>query len=338
MEFSRPDLFYLFISLIILLVIYIVYVKWRRKIIDSTFSAKNLLQNFPSFSYGIKNFHFLLRLCALIMLIFALVGPKIGTKLNTIKREGVDIIFLVDASKSMLVEDVAPNRLLKSLKILSNSIDNLVSDRIGIIVYAGKAYPLMPLSFDYSMAKLLISTIDTDIVPSQGTDIMNAIKLADSFFDQADRSKILFILSDGEDHQINIDNDFQFSNDNNFIVSTINIGTNSGGPIPLNLNGSINYKKNKDGEVVISKANDASLRALASIGNGSFIKTINADDAVQFMLDNLRNLDKTLEDEEVYSDYESQFQWFLFFALFFIILDLILSEKKINFISNFIKQ
>ena len=118
-----------------------------------------------------------------------MTGPRIGTELKTIKREGVDVIFSLDVSKSMLVEDVAPNRLLKSMQIISKSIDGLVSDRLGVIVYAGRAYPLMPLTFDYSMAKLLIKTIDTDIVPSQGTDLGSAIVLADSFFDDNQRSK-----------------------------------------------------------------------------------------------------------------------------------------------------
>jgi Ca-activated chloride channel family protein len=338
MEFSRPDLFYLFLSLVLLIFVYVLYSKWRRSLIESIFNTKTLNKVMPGFSYNMKFIHFFLRVCAIILLIIAIVGPKIGTKLNTIKREGVDVVFLLDVSKSMLVEDVAPNRLLKSLKILSTAIDNLISDRVGVIVYAGKAYPLMPLSFDYSMAKLLITTIDTDIVPSQGTDVLSAIALAESFFNQADRNKILFIISDGEDHQIDYNKELEFSNDNNFIVSTLNIGTTSGGPIPLKIDGSINYKKDKNGKVVISKSNNSTLKAIASIGNGSFIKTVDTDDAVEFISDNLKSLDKTLQEEEVFSDYESQFQWFLFFALFFILLDVILSEKKISLISNLIKE
>ena len=338
MEFSRPDLFYLFLSLVLLIFIYVLYSKWRRNLIQSIFNAKTLHKVIPDFSYNMKLIHFFLRLCAIVLLIIAIAGPKIGTTLNTIKREGVDVVFLLDVSKSMLVEDVAPNRLLKSLKILSTAIDNLTSDRVGVIVYAGKAYPLMPLSFDYSMAKLLITTIDTDIVPSQGTDLLSAITLAESFFNQVDRNKILFIISDGEDHQIDYNKELEFSNDNNFIVSTINVGTTSGGPIPLKINGSINYKKDKNGNVVISKSNNSTLKAIASIGNGSFIKTVDTDDAVGFILNNLKSLDKTLQEEEVFSDYESQFQWFLFFALFFILLDVFLSEKKINLITNLIKE
>ena len=338
MEFSKPDFFILFIFIIAISIIYLIYHSWRKRIITSNFNSKIIDHILSGFSFSIKHVHFVLRLIALSFLIFAIVGPKIGTKLNKVKREGVDVVFLIDVSKSMLVEDVAPNRLLKSIKILSNSIDNLVSDRVGIIVYAGKAYPLMPLSFDYSMAKLLITTIDTDIVPSQGTDVVSAIKLADSFFDSKDRSKVVFIISDGEDHEIDYSKKLDLSNKNNFIISTINIGTSAGGPIPINLNGSNEYKKDKDGNVVISKSNDMSLKAIASETSGNFIKTSNSDDAIDFVSNNLKGLDKTLQEEEVFSDYESQFQWFLAFALFFLLFDLILSQKKINLLSKILKS
>ena len=187
----------------------------------------------PNYSSGLNILHFTLKLLAILFLVIALSGPRIGTKIKSIKREGVDVVFVLDVSKSMLVEDVAPNRLLKSLQIISKSIDKLVSDRVGIIVYAGQAYPLMPLSFDYSMAKLLIQTIDTDIVPSQGTDVNSALMLAESFFDQEEKSKILFIISDGEDHEGNYNSEIETMTTNNVIISSINIGTESGGPIPI---------------------------------------------------------------------------------------------------------
>tara|TARA_B100000902_G_scaffold380718_1_gene416417 strand:- start:138 stop:1154 length:1017 start_codon:yes stop_codon:yes gene_type:complete len=338
MEFSKPDLFILFIFVILFIIIYLLYSNWRKKIISSTFHANTINQILPGLSFSIKHLHFLLRIIALSFLIIAIVGPKLGTKLNKVKREGVDVVFLIDVSKSMLVEDVAPNRLLKSLKILSNSIDNLVADRVGIIVYAGNAYPLMPLSFDYSMAKLLISTINTDIVPTQGTDVVSAIELADSFFDSKERSRAIFIISDGEDHEIDYSKKLELTNANNVIISTINIGTIAGGPIPITLNGANDYKKDTDGNVVISKSNDLSLKAIASETNGNFIKTSNSDDAINFVSNNLKNLDKTLQEEEIFSDYESQFQWFLAVALFFLLFDLILSQKKINLLSKILKS
>ena len=231
-------------------------------------------------------------------------------------------------------EDIAPNRLLKGIQIISKSIDELIADRMGLIVYAGQAYPLMPLSFDYSMARMLIKTIDSDIVPTQGTDLGSAILLADTYFDKDDRSKILFFISDGEDHEGNYSQEISALSKRNITICAINIGPEGGGPIPLDSNQSVNYKKDKNGNVVISKANSQVLKSIASTGNGNFIKTKNTNDAVQFIIDNMKDLDKSFEEEEIFSDYEDQFQWLLAMALFFIILDFILTKKKICFIKK----
>ena len=195
----------------------------------------------------------------------------------------------------------------------------------------------MPLTFDYSMAKLLVKTIDTDIVPSQGTDLGSAIVLADSFFDDNQRSKILFIISDGEDHEDDYESEIKQLSNSNIIISSINIGTQAGGPIPIKTNRGISYKKDKKDEVVISNANSEILKKIAALGDGNFIKTKDTNQAVDFVFENMKDLDKTLKEEQMYSDYEDQFQWFLGFALFFIFLDLMFIQKKINFIQKIIK-
>ena len=338
MDFAKPELLNLFFLVPVLLLVFYIYYLWQKDIIDKQFSKKTFFRINPSYSVVMKVSHFILRLFVLVCLIFALAGPRIGTKLKLVNRDGVDIVFALDVSKSMLVEDVAPNRLLKSVQVLSKAIDKLVSDRVGIIVYAGQAYPLMPLSFDYSMAKLLIKTINTDIVNIQGTDVSSAIRLSDSFFDKEDRSKIIFIISDGEDHESNNKNNFSDLSDSNTIICAINIGTESGGPIPIASKKTIAYKKDKNGQVVISKSNAKALESIATLYSGSFIKTKQTHEIVDFIFKNIQSLDKTSEEEEMYSDYEDQFQWFLGFALLFILLDLILSQKKINFIRKMIKK
>jgi len=338
MDFSKPELLNLFFVAIILLLVFYIYYLWQKDIIEKKFNKKTFPAINPNYSGAMKIVHFVFKIFALVCLIFALAGPRMGTKLKLVNREGVDIVFALDVSKSMLVEDIAPSRLLKSVQILSKTIDKLVSDRVGIIVYAGQAYPLMPLSFDYSMAKLLIKTINTDIVNVQGTDVSKAITLSDSFFDKQDRSKIMFIISDGEDHESNYQGNVGDLSKNNTIICAINIGTEYGGPIPIKSNKNIAYKKDKNGEVVISKSNSQALESIAALYNGSFIKTKQTNEVVDFIFKNIQVLDKTSEEEEMYSDYEDQFQWFLGFALFFMLLDLILSQKKINFIRQIIKK
>ncbi|MBE38035.1 MAG: BatB protein [Flavobacteriales bacterium] len=338
MDFARPELLNLFFILLVVILVFYIYYTWQKEILDTKFNQKTFQKINPHYSVFLKGIHFLFRILTLFFLIISLAGPRIGTKIKTVNREGVDIVFALDVSKSMLVEDVAPNRLLKSLQIVSKTIDGLVSDRVGMIVYAGEAYPLMPLSFDYSMAKLLLKTIDTDIVQTQGTDVSSALSLSNSFFDNKERSRIIFIISDGEDHQGDYDDAIKNISNNNTIVCAINIGSDSGGPIPVKKGNSINYKKDKSGEVVISKSDIKTLKLIASSCNGSFMKTQNTNDAIEFIFNNMASLDKSSEEEELYSDYEDQFQWFLGIALFFLIIDLILTEKKTNFIRQIIKK
>ena len=338
MDFARPELLNLFFMTFVVILVFYIYYVWQKEVLDTKFNKETFQKINPNYSFLLKVAHLFLRVCALSFLIISLAGPRIGTKMKTINREGVDLVFALDVSKSMLVEDVAPNRLLKGLQIISKAIDGLVSDRVGIIVYAGEAYPLMPISFDYSMAKLLLKTIDTDIVQAQGTDISSAISLSNSFFDNPERSRIIFIISDGEDHQGNYEEEIKKTSKNNTIISAINLGSDAGGPIPIKSGNTINYKKDKKGEVVISKSDTEALRLIASSCNGTFMKTFNTNDAIDFIFNNMKALDKNSEEEELYSDYEDQFQWFLGIALFFLLIDLILIKKKTNFIRQIIKR
>ena len=338
MDFSKPELLNLFFVLLVVSLVFYIYYVWQKNIVEKKFNKQTFRQINSNYSSSLKIIHFFLRIVVLVFLIIALAGPRVGSKLITVKREGVDVVFAIDVSKSMLVSDIEPNRLLNSLQIVSKSIDRLVSDRIGIIVYAGEAIPLMPLSFDYSMAKLLVKTIDTDIVKMQGTDIASVISESNKFFNNEERSKIIFIISDGEDHEANYETEIQSLSQKKTIISTINIGTTSGGPIPIKSGNSVNYKKDKNNQVVISRSNSKVLSAIASSFNGSFIKTSDINDAVDFIFNNMQGLDKNFEEEEVYSDYEQQFQWFLAFGLLFILIDLILTQKKINFINQIIRK
>ena len=337
MEFVKIELLNLLWVIVPLCVLFIVYYSWQKNIIEHKFDYQTFSKINPNYSGVMKILHFSIKIFAILFLVFSLAGPKLGTKLTTVKREGVDVIFALDVSKSMLVEDVAPSRLLKSIQIISKAIDNLIADRLGLIVYAGDSYPLMPLTFDYSMAKLLVNTIDTDIVSSQGTDLGSAISLANTFFNNDQRSKILFIISDGEDHQDDYDRQIDQLSNQNIIVCSINVGTRSGGPIPIKNKSNVNYKLDNSGEVVISKSNSEILKKIASLGGGQFIKTQNTDEATSFIIENIKVLDKTLQEEKVYSEYEHQFQWFLSVALLFILIDLILTNKRINFIDKIIR-
>ncbi|TRZ45877.1 VWA domain-containing protein [Robertkochia solimangrovi] len=260
----------------------------------------------------------------------ALVNPKIGTKLETVKREGVDIVFAIDVSKSMAAEDIAPSRLEKAKRIASEIINSLASDRIGIIAYAAKAYPQLPITTDYSAAKMFLQNMNTDMMSSQGTAISDAIKLAKTYYDDQDQTnRVLFIISDGEDHEQNVSEAVEEARNEGIKIFTIGIGDVNGAPIPLRYNGVIqSYKKDGNGDVVMTKLDEAMLRSIAEEGDGGYINGSNTDDVIEFVKDALDKMDKTEFEAKQFADFKDQFQWFIAGAILFLFLDFFLLERK----------
>ena len=260
----------------------------------------------------------------------ALVNPKVGTKLETVKREGVDIVFAVDVSKSMLAEDIAPNRLEKAKQLVTQIINNLASDRIGIIAYAGKAFPQLPITTDYAAAKMFLQNMNTDMLSSQGTAINEAINLAKTYYDDEEQTnRVLIIISDGEDHSDEAASVAEEAYDEGIRIFTIGVGDLKGGPIPEKKNGVVvNYKKNSEGETVITKLNEETLQNIANEANGAYINGKSTDDVVETIREILNTMDKTEFEAKQFSDFKAQFQWFLGFAIFFLVLDIFLLERK----------
>mgnify|MGYP002634408860 FL=1 len=260
----------------------------------------------------------------------ALVNPKIGSKLETVKREGVDVVFAVDVSKSMLAEDIAPNRLDKSKQLVTQIINNLASDRVGIIAYAGKAFPQLPITTDYGSAKMFLNNMNTDMMSSQGTAINEAIELAKTYYDDDQQTnRVLVIISDGEDHSEAAATVAEEAAEAGIRIFTIGVGSEKGGPIPLKRNGVIlNYKKDGQGETVITKLNEDTLKDIAEEANGVYINGNNTQKVVEDIRDILNKMDKTEFESKQFAAYESQFQWFLGLGILLLFLDIFLLERK----------
>ena len=335
-ELADPTYFYLFGLIALLVFLYIINnvwkVKTRKEFADEKLFDK-LSRTRSTRKFGLK---FALRLLIIAMVIIALVGPKIGTKLETVKREGVDIVFAIDVSKSMLAEDITPNRLEKGKQVVSSVIDNLVSDRVGVIVYAGKSYPQLPLTTDYSAAKMFLKATNTDIVPTQGTAIGHAVEMAEDYFKNSNKAgKVLFIISDGESHEEGFLEAAIAAADRGVIINTIGVGTTQGGPIPIKKNGKIiAYKEDRNGDVVVTKMDDTMLQQIATEGNGKFINGINTNSVVDFVKDQIASMEKSESETELFSDYEDQFQWFIGIAIFLLLIDQLISERKTKWIQS----
>tara|TARA_R110002167_G_scaffold13570_7_gene56217 strand:- start:1840 stop:2883 length:1044 start_codon:yes stop_codon:yes gene_type:complete len=316
------------VPVVVLLFVFLqIWKKRAQKQFADGLSLKRLTPDRSSFKSSLKLLFFL---AAITFLTLGLVNPKMGTKLETVKREGVDIVFAVDVSKSMLAEDIAPNRLEKAKRLVSEIINQLASDRIGIIAYAGQAYPQLPITTDYGAAKMFLQGMNTDMLTSQGTAINEAIALATTYYDDEEQTnRVLFIISDGEDHSEGAMNAVGKAVEEGIRIFTIGVGKSKGAPIPIKRNGILeSLKKDAQGEVVITKLNEGVLKDIAEEGNGEYINGSNTDEAVAYIKDQLLQMDKKEFEAKQFAEYKDQFQWFLGAGLLCLFLDIFVLDKK----------
>jgi Ca-activated chloride channel family protein len=335
-QLEEKKYFIYFIAIAVLLVGYLLVALWKKRTQKSFADTKLLERLSPEVSPFKSVLKVLTIAIGLSFLIIALVNPKMGTKLKTVKRQGVDVVFALDVSKSMLAEDIAPNRLEKSKQIISKIIDKLGSDRVGIIIYAGNAYPLLPITTDHAAAKMFLQNANPDMVSSQGTAINEALKLAKSYYDDEDQTnRYLFVISDGEDHEENVSYVAKEATKEGINVYTIGVGTSKGSPIPLKREGTlIGYKKDRKGEVVITQLNDKTLQTIASEGNGEYLYGNNTSKTVDYIDKLLLAADKKEFETKQFSDYKDQFQWFVGFGLLFLIFDTLMFNKKTKWVQQ----
>ena len=335
-KFETPIYFYLFTIIPVIVVIFLLILWWKKRT-QKKFANSALLEklapNKSAFKSVLKLIVFLI---GLSFLIIALVNPKMGTKLETVKREGVDVVFALDVSKSMLAEDIAPNRLNKAKQIISKTIDRLGSDRVGIIIYAGNAYPLLPITTDHGAAKMFLQNAGPDLVSSQGTAINEALELAKTYYDNEDQTnRFLILLSDGEDHQEETKKIAEDLADEGVKMYTVGVGTEKGGPIAIKVNGSlIGYKKDSKGETVITKRNASVLQDIAEASNGKYYDGNKTEDPVKAIEKIITNAQKSEFETTQFSDFKDQFQWFLGLGLLFLILDVFLFDKKTKWLKK----
>lgn len=322
--------FWLLFLVVGMVILFLWNALWKRKT-KQLYASDDLLKRLsPSQSRFKATLKLVVLSLAVVCFCIALMNPKVGTKLETIKREGVDVVFAIDVSKSMLAEDVAPSRLEKAQQLTAQIINKLVNDRVGIIAYAGKAVPQLPITTDYAAAKMFLQNMNTEMLSSQGTAIDEAIQLSRTYFNDAEQTnRVLVIISDGEDHKDLSLDVAKAAAKEGIRIFTIGVGSEKGGPIPLKRNGIVmRYKKNQKGETVITKLNAKTLTAIAEKANGLFIQGQNTKQVTEKFSEILNNLEKKEFEAKTFSEFKDQFQWFLGLGLFFLILDVLFLERK----------
>jgi Ca-activated chloride channel family protein len=305
-------------------------VRRSRILLERYSSAKMLLHLMPSRSAYKQPVKFFLLWSALAFLILGVANPQIGTKLEEVKREGVDIMIALDVSNSMKAEDIRPNRLESAKQEISNMIEKFQNDRIGIIVFAGESYLQLPLTMDYSSARLILSAIDVDIVPIPGTAIGSAIQLSMKSFAAGEKKhKVIVVISDGENHEDDAIAAAKEAHDDGVVVHTVGMGSPEGVPIPLYQNNVLSgYRKDGDGNTVVTRLDEQSLRQIAEAGGGVFVRATNQEDELDEILRQVQAMEKKEFGAKIFTEYEDRFQYLLAVGLVLLLLDVFISERK----------
>jgi Ca-activated chloride channel family protein len=328
-KLEHPEYFYWLVILPIVWVLYFTYLWWQKRTQEKFAESALFAHLTPERSVFKSVLKMVLWSLGITFLILALVNPKIGTSIKKVQSSGVDVVFAIDVSKSMLAEDIAPSRLEKAKLIVSGIVDKLGGDRVGIIIYAGSAYPLLPITTDHAAAKMFLDNAHPDLVSSQGTAIGEALKLAQTYYDADEETgKYLIILSDGEDHEEKAATLSDYIRGADIKTFTIGLGTTQGGPIPISKIGGIKYKKDQEGNMVITQLHEEILRKIADTGNGDYIDGNRTKEAIDAIAKALGNADKKDLDAREFTDFKDQFQWFIALGLLCIILEVFLLEKK----------
>ena len=334
--------FWLFIIPLLVFIIFILNEVWKKRTQNKFANSSLLLKLSPNISIFKSYLKMSFIIVSFSFFILGMVNFKVGTKIETFKRFGVDIVFAVDVSRSMLAEDISPSRLDKSKQIVSQIINNLKSDRVGIVAYAGKAFPQLPITTDYSSAKMFLKNMNTNMISSQGTAIDEAIQLSTTYFDDENKiEKLLIIISDGEDHNKISLQMAQYASKQGITIYAIGVGKEKGSPIPLKKNGIIqSYKRDKNGDVVITKLNKDILIKIAEAANGKYISGENTSKVIDEINTILSETDKKEFESKKFSEFEDQFQVFIFIGLIFLLIEIFLFEgrtywiKKLNLFND----
>ena len=329
-KFENNEMLWLFGLLPILIALF--WLAWYlRKRAITKFGDRLLMDRLmPAYSWVRPIVKSIFLSLAFVFLVFSLANPQMGKKMETVKREGVEIMIALDVSNSMLAEDIKPNRLDQAKLAISQLVKRLRNDKFGLVVFAGQAYVQLPLTNDYSAARMFLNGINTSMVPVQGTAIGAAIELClESFDSNTKGNKALVVISDGENHEDDAIELAKKANETGIQVHTIGIGSPQGVPIPIyNQFGQKDFRKDREGQTIVTKLNEQMMQQIARAGQGSYVRATNVTQALKLVFDKINELEKEEFETAKVADYESWFQIPLAFALFFMLLEFIILPRK----------
>ena len=331
MRFAEPINFAILL-VILLLGVFVFFALARKKKLMQRFGDLPLLmKNAPYISFARQRTKSLLILIALIFLAVALARLQFGTHLELLKREGIDVVIALDVSKSMMARDMLPNRLGKAKQEIRGVIERLKGDRIGLVVFAGEAFIQCPLTLDYSAAGFLLASVDNSSVSVQGTSLTSAIEMSSRAFAQQEKKhKVLLLLTDGEDHEGGAVEKAEEARQQGVKIYTVGIGNPDGEPIPiLDRNGEqLGFKKDENGEVIISRLDEATLQKISLATGGKYFHATSGEIELDRIFDEVSSMEKKELEGSLVTRYDDRFQWPLLLAIFLIVGEFFISERK----------
>ena len=335
-RFANIEILWLLVTLPVFVAAYIIYTRHKRRQLESFGDAELMEQLMPNASRVRPTVKFAILMVALVFLIIAAARPQFGRSERTEKRQGIEAIVALDISNSMLAEDVAPNRLDRAKQMLSKLMDNMVNDKVGLVVFAGDAFVQLPITCDYVSAKMFLNSIKPELIKTQGTAIGQALSTSIRCFGAvsdrdgqpavSDASRVIILITDGENHEDDAKAVAQRAKEMGIQVLVVGIGKPEGSPIPVP--GTNNFMKDRQGNVVVSKLNEEMCREIAQAGGGIYVRCDNTNTATKAIQKELDKLGTQEIETQVYTDYNEQFQSFALIALLLLVIDFFIFNRK----------
>lgn len=326
-KFANPNALFLYILLVVVVGIYFVAQRQRKKALRRYGSMELLGAMMPEVSNYRPAVKFWITFVALCFMVLLLARPQFGTKMETVKRQGIETVIALDVSNSMMAEDVSPNRLEKSKNIISRLVDGFADDKVGLIVFAGEAFIQLPITSDFISAKMFLESISPNLIARQGTNIKAAIDMGTrSFTPKEGVGKAIIIITDGENHEGGAKEAAKAAADKGMMVYVMGVGSPEGAPIPAERAG--DFRRDKEGNVIVTKLNEQMCKEIAAAGNGVYIRIDNTNNAQRLLQKEIDKLAKADMETTTYSEYNEQFMVMAWIVFILLLLEMLLMVKK----------
>lgn len=327
-RFANIEILWLLVLIPVFVAGYIVLLRRKQRQLREFGDAELMATLMPNISRTRPVVKFGLVLLALALLIVAAARPQYGQKEKVVKRQGIEVVIALDISNSMLAEDVAPSRLDRAKQMLSKMIDSMVDDKVGVVVFAGEAFTQLPITCDYVSAKMFLNSITPELIKTQGTAIGDAIYTSMRSFgsEESDASRAIILITDGENHEDDALAAAKAANEQGIKIFVIGIGKPDGSPIPIP--GTNNFRKDRAGNVVVSKLNEQMCKDVAAAGHGLYVRCDNTNTAMRALQKEIDTLATSEIETKVYADYNEQYQGFVLIALLLLVVDFFVFNRK----------